>query len=351
MKKIIESAIIALLCVACSGNQPKQSFLETEITSANSKLYNADLMIMYCSKMIYVKSKLLLMAAGPYRENVVLNANDGQELCYIGRRGQGPGEYNHPLFVGFSQNADSTYILDFATGNLLKYYTDFRSDSCFSLFSNSVIPDKSCIYECFMLLSNGYYVGLPHYRAANGKIFDLLDSELNIITQFGEPPIMLKDDNDFTKVFDNARLTVYQNKIFLALSSFGFIAGYEIADDVTINTLFENTVVEPSYSSTYGYIVFDKENNLEGFYDIAASGSYIFTTYGGKSRKNLKPDGTGMEPETFAVFDLKGHLISRVKMNHKGARICISDDGETLYHCVRNPEFDIAAYSVKELVK
>jgi hypothetical protein len=350
--KTLYYIISVLLFFSCSKSNKSNSFLETPLKTVDSHLYNADLMIKYCGKMLYNNNCLLLTFAGIHRENVVVSAEDGTELGTLGRRGQGPGEYIVPLFCSFSANGDSTSIYDMSKGNVLVYATDYQKDTFSVKYAYSIKPPEWHLYYNLMRLKNGLYVAQPLERKVGEPAYDLLDSKLNVIAQFGNVPIKLYTDfTDFRKIYDNASMSVYGNKVFIALFRIGYIAGYEISDNGEITTLFEKLLVEPNYKSSDGYIVLSKDKNMLGALDITASEDFIFITWSGKYMSDLKEDGTGLESESIAVFDHKGNLVSRVKMNNIGQKIGVSTDGKTLYTCTLYPEFDIESYNIADLVK
>ncbi|MDR1371807.1 MAG: TolB-like 6-bladed beta-propeller domain-containing protein [Dysgonamonadaceae bacterium] len=344
MNKLL-SFFLILGFYACADRQVNSPLLDAEVKTVESRLYESDLMIKYCDAMDCSNSCIYLSAAGLHQENIAVRETDGKEIGSFGRRDQGPGEYIAPIYAGHSENKDTIYVWDM-NGKLYLYSIQLQDSVFSSSFAYSINPPESKFYQRLMRLKNGCYVGLPLEEKATDSVFVLLDSRLNKIKKFGRSPVELKADyRDFRKCFDNARITVYGNKIFLTLGSFAYIAGYEITDSQGITTLFEKTLIQPVYHSSDGYIVFDKEKNREGFYDIAATDKHIFTV------DKSKPDGRGMEPGTFMVFDHQGNLISRIKMNHEGARICVSEDEKTLYHCVRDPNFDIASYKIEDMLK
>lgn len=347
--------ILPFLCLfflSCTDKKEGKDFFNTENKEVDCKLYNADILMKYCDVMTVKNSLIFFSWAGPHRETVVVQESDGKEVGSIGREGGGPGEFVNPVFAGHSAKKDTVYIYDYGYRKIISYAVSIQDNEFKSKLAYEISTQDFKFYENMKRLKNGYYVGLPFEAKATDSILVLLDVQQNVIKRFGKSPIELKTDySDFKKCFSNTRMAVYENKIFIAVARFGYIAGYEISDNGKIKTLFEKMLVSPSYRSNDGYIVFDKENNREGFYDIAASSTYIFTTYGGKTLKSLLPGGGGMEPETFAILDHKGNLVSRVKMNHKGARLCVSEDEKMLYHCALNPEYDIAAYRIKDMVK
>jgi len=336
----------------CSEKRQDDIFAKAKIKTVDSRLYNSEIMMKFCEVMQYNNNCILLTSAGLHRENIVVNAHNGNEIGYLGRTGQGPGEYTYPQFSGFSNNGDTTYIYDIRNGHILVYSTIY-SDSIFEKqYIYSIKQSERHVYLYVMRLENGMFVALPYSRKTDELALDLLDSELNVLCQFGNLPLKFKTDySDFERVFDNCRMAVFKNKVFIALSSFGYIAGYECSNKNQISTLFEETFVAPVFNSQNGYIVFSKTENKFGSYDIAASEDYVCIAYCGKTWSNLTQFGRGLCPELFALFDHSGKLISKVKMNQRGGRVCFSDDGTTLFLCVRDPEYDIASYKVSDLIK
>jgi hypothetical protein len=339
-----------ILIYSCSEKKETLDFLDTEIKTVKSKLYNADLIMSSCDNMQVINSKFYFFYARPDIANIIARESDGKEIGMLGKFGQGPGEYIFPVFTGCSEKGDSVYIYDFPKHTLLSYVINEQADTVTYSFVEKIKQPSELYYARLLRLKNGYYVGLRHEAKTTEKLLTLFDSQLNEIKTFGESPIKLNVDfRDYKYCYDNSRISVYGNSVFFATARFGFLAGYDISDNGDVVTRFEKMIVKPTYHYGVG-VVFDAENK-EGFYDIKASKDKLFVTYGGKTKENLRPDGGGMHPETFAVFNHDGVLISRVKMNSIGSRICISGDEKWLYLCVREPEYNIEAYKIADFLK
>jgi len=337
---------------SCSGKKEDADFLNAEIRTVESRLYETELFISFCKDMKVINSHFLLSCARPNWGTLVAKESDGKEIGAVGSRGAGPGEYITPFYSGKSINGDTIYIYDFSKRVILMYEIDYSGNSFVSRYINRIGPPSGdfIIYTDVCRLNNGYFVGLRGEDKVNAKALTLFDAQLNVVKTFGSVPLPLERDfSDFRKCFDNTRISVYNNSVFIAISNFGYIAGYDISDRGEITTRFEKILVEPSFHIAGGIVY--NSNNRSGFSDITASKNYLFAIYGGKTEDNLKPDGTGMAPETFAVFNHDGKLISRIKLNNKAFRLAVSEDEERLYFCFRSPEFGFEVYKVSDLVK
>ncbi|MDR2911629.1 MAG: TolB-like 6-bladed beta-propeller domain-containing protein [Bacteroidales bacterium] len=351
-KNVIFCCLFFIFIYGCVNKKESTDFLNAEIRTVESRRYDEELFISFCMDMAIVNSHFLITYDGAGRGALVARESDGNTIGPLGSRGQGPGEYITPSYAGKSINGDTIYLHDIAKQEMLIYKIDNFGDTLEWHYINKIErPQNNGFYDQIRRLKNGYYVGLRiEAEAKQQQILTLLDAQLNEVKTFAASPITLERDYvDYKICYGNARISVYENSVFFAVNSFGYISGYDISDTGDITTRFEEMLVEPSYQNS-GRVVFNSENR-RGFSDIAVSKNYIFALYVGKAQDELKPDGSGWAPETFAVFNHDGKLISRIKLNNKAFRLTVSEDEERLYFCSQNPEFVIEEYQLSDLIK
>lgn len=361
-KVVIFCCLLVVSLYGCSsGKQDDKDFLDAEIRTVESRQYEEELFISFCGDMAITNSHFILTHDGGGWGTSVFRESDGKKVGSIGSTGQGPGEYITPSYAGKSASGDTIYIYDVSTQAMLMYKIDNFGDNFEWHYIDKIAQTSSrmVFYRQLRRLNNGYYVGLRMETIVGlrmeteaeprQEVMTLLDAQLNEVTTFGTSPITLGKNDD--RVYSNTRMSVYENSVFFAVNRFGYVAGYDISDQGEVTTRFEKMLVEPSYHrNAEGRVAFNSENKM-GFSDIAVSENYLFAIYRGKTQDQLRPDGTGWEPETFAVFSNDGTLISRIKLNHTATRLTVSEDEERLYFCTRDLEFRIEEYKVSDLIR
>ncbi|GHT15522.1 hypothetical protein FACS189426_23190 [Bacteroidia bacterium] len=341
--------IFAIYFISCSQKGKDNLIVTEKAKTVSSKLYNAEIMAKYVDKFEVIDSAFYLFCAGLDTEAIVLNEENGEMIGSFGIRGNGPGEFMNHIYAGRSQEGDTIYTYDLNRYSINVYLINKTSQHfAYSFIDKKELPSKDWVFNKLLRLKNGMYVGLPFFSSTSDNTLVLFDEELNFITDFAKSPITFKESNDFRVCYDNAYLCTYENKVFLATSSFVYISGYEISGNGEIAILFEKQLVESVYHYNPG-VKFSKEENLSGFSDIKATKDYIFTLFCGKPESMLKWDGSGMEPESFVIFNHKGEYKAKYKTNNKGGRICFSEDEKKLYHSVNVPEYDIEEYQISDM--
>lgn len=362
MKKLLITIVSAFL-VACTSNQENnQSYTITDLPldSVKSEIWFPELMAVNANSMVSINSKLCLIR--PNEESILyfIDENTGKEIGYFGGIGQGPGEViKVPTFTGMSPKKDTLYIHDFNARDMKIYYLNAKDSTVSFKFAyskklaNPLVDNLGTGYFTICRLKNGHYVGLS--GLCHSDIFHVLDSDLNIVKRFGGFPLDgLTTDGSTTNMTLSfmGNLVNHGNSIYYAANKFGYIARYDITDDLEIKLVWENFYSKTDYRIDNRQVKFGSDN-LHGFSGIAVGKDYIFTTFSGIPTQQMYKERSAyaVDAKTLAILTHDGKPVGRFKLNSRSYSLALSEDEKYLYVMNIDPEVQIERFLVSDLLE
>ena len=354
---------VCSLFLSCSSHdKSSQSHTITDLPldSVKSEIWFPELMAVNARTMVCLQSRLCLV--GPNDESLIylINETNGKEDGYFGRVGQGPEDMNRfPLYAGKSLEGDTIYFHDFNARNVRAYRIDVK-DGVASMklafkknLVNPRVDGASTGYSSICRLENGYYVGLS--GLCHGDIFNLLDSDLNVVKRFGGFPLegLTTDGSILNETFSfKGTLISHKNSVFYSVDKFGYMARYDISDKLEIKRVWEHFYSKTDYQIRNHQVKFG-EDNLHGFPDMCVGKDYIFTTFSGiPTRKMFEERSTyAIEAQTLAVITHDGKPVGRFKLNSRSFSVALSEDEKYLYVMNIDPEVQIERFLVSDLLE
>lgn len=281
----------------------------------------------------------------------ILDERTGRCLDQFGMKGNGPGEFSYPVFLGKSFDRDTIYVANFPQ-KVYAYAQNERGKYELVKECKILIRKKDMMEFPMRMcrLQNGYYVMTT---VSGGKdFFILLDKECQEIKRFGAHPIrgMNADVCDFIP-FDG-RMTSYGNSFYYATFKYGYIARYDISDIGEVVMKWEKFMSEPQVTISEANIQMKSSVNLTGFYGVSANDKYIFALYSGVYFRAFidEKDSSANVPRTLVVFNTDGAIVGKFRISHKSTTLCLSEDNNYLYLWNIEPDVSIEKFKVKDFL-
>lgn len=120
------------------------------------------------------------------------------------------------------------------------------------------------------------------------------------------------------------------------LEDAGYLAFYEMGRDGQASRLWEYFTAEPKYTNE-GRFSFTTPGR---FHDLKMTENFLFAAYLGEKTSET------VDYSDLLVFNHKGRLLHRYRLDRQVRAIAVSPDGRKLYASVTNPETGIAVYQL-----
>ena len=212
------------------------------------------------------EGNLYVLDGGNYR--IQKYDKNGNYLATIGRQGQGPGEFNYPMFIEFDPEG-KLYIVEAILDHILVLTPDGKEEKRIKLDYKSYI---------FHFTSEGKIVGQGWGKwqkteniARDNRLIYLYGKEGNFIKEFGE----IKDyhDNERTHtgnsidlclgIDDNIYVTFrYQNRIEKYSSEGDIIFRADRTLNYKVGFIEEKSKISPIFYDVSNYIGIDHQNRV-----------------------------------------------------------------------------------------
>lgn len=343
MNKLI-SILSVLFLFSCGSEKGKRvETLADGGTDIESSILVEDVFATLPSHVACIDTCILLFNGQPGSAALILSSHTGQEIGSIGERGNGPGEFYNATYAGYDAKKKIVYIYDSSQNRMKSYYFYLEASGIeFQFIEEFAAPDGLFITS-ICRLESGHFAGL--LLNGEGGMYVLLDSQMNLLKRFGDNPLHEKVN---TNSPFQGNLKSYGNSFYYAALPLAYVACYGIHDD-NVEMKWENMMIQPIYESD-GTVIYDKEKHGDGFYGLAVTKEYIFLTYSGKPSSKLKPDGSGMEPNTLVVLNHSGELLKKFNCKENIFKLATSEDEKTLYIVGESSEVIIEKYNIKQLM-
>ena len=351
MRMIVFLLSVFLFC-SCLGDSQKQDFASLRSIPIRGEHFEEEMISTTACRINVVDSSFVVCDSNhPEALISILDEKTGKLQDGWGVRGNGPGEFQLPIFLGSSKGNDTIYIANFPA----KVYAYVKNEQGkYKLVKESrIFLDKKWKGQFPMDLhrmENGYYVMTT---LSGGKdFFILLDKDCREVKRFGAHPVkgMTADICDFMPL--DGRMTSYGNSFYYATFKFGYIARYDISTGGEVELKWEKYLSEPKASVSEANIQMRSSENLTGFYGLAANEDYLFATYSGIYFRAFidQNDPSANTPRTLVVFHSDGDIIGKYQLLYKSMSICLSEDNRYLYVCNSQPDVAIERFKVEDIL-
>lgn len=362
VKKLFTIIMLISLFACTSRVETNQLYTITDLPldSVKSEVWFPELMAVNTKTMTCINSKLCMIR--PNEESIIylVDENSGEEIGYFGGIGIGPGEVSKvPVLAGTSPQGDTLYIHDFNARDMKIYHLNTEKEPVSFKFvykkqlANPLIDGLGTGYFTICRLENGYYVGLS--GLCHGNLFNLLDSDLNIIKSFGGFPLdgLVTDGSNLNMTLPfNGTLVAHGNSIYYSAYKFGYMARYDITDDIEIKLVWENFYSKTDYRIDNRQVKFGSDNQ-HGFSGMAIGEKYIFTTFSGIPTQQMYNERSAyaVDPKTLVVIRHDGKPVGRFKLDSRSFSLALSEDEKYLYVNNIDPEVQIERFLVSDLLE
>lgn len=255
----------------------------------------------------------------------------------FGKKGQGPGEFNHPQNIQIygdgqiccyddSKSEVKKIEID-ATGNKIVCSTIMKLKDNWSF---DVIPVSNQTF-----IANGCF---------EETMFRIINEKSEVLSAVASYPY---GDEDEKKIPCKVRAMAYQGtmrvnkKGYMSFATTGakLIYFYRIDGEKLIKlgeVIDSYARYTPDTHISGSYSVFFDGKYPECYMDLAVSDNFIYALYSGRSFKEYKMSCS--DAEYIYVYDWSGNLIKLYKLDVPVSRICLDEQNEKLYAIANLPD-------------
>lgn len=256
----------------------------------------------------------LLFSTPGMSDNILFFEKNTHKTYSWGKTGNGPDDYSIARFSG--KRGNKIRLFDSNLKKCVEYELNTSNIPELTPQKRWQIEQDSIILTDIHWMQNGYSVGYIGY--GSNRLFALLDEDLNFLTTFADRPINDMPNSNNLQMF--GWFASYENKLFFACQSYGYMVCYEVKGSNAISKEWEITFSKPLYDADSKK--WEKENLL-GFYDIKANADYIFVPFSNKSYAN----GGKVTPQYILVLTHQGEIVKNITIPDKYfSKISVSDN-------------------------
>lgn len=258
--------------------------------------------------------------------------------------GRGPMNFETPDRIIFNSKSNKISVLDLSLRRIISFPAK-PSGIVNSEFEYTWIPKEIGLVTDFDnfegdFLSTGFFNNTSRYM----KIFRTDSIEKS--TQYGSLPKIEKELSPH--VYQQAYTSFISfeeeaNKIAIANRYTNILEIYSKKGEL-LTVSVEKNYFPPVFEESIlnGFRVFASGPDLQfGFIDIETTPDFIFTLYSGKPRKQ----GEAFAAEYLLIFDWKGKLLSKVKLNYKALGLTVGNENSA-YTINNSREETITKYTI-----
>jgi hypothetical protein len=257
----------------------------------------------------------------------------------FGNRGQGPDEYVYPDLIEYV-NDTVLGVYDMMKREYIELSIPFPSVNHSGKIKTISFEEPSFSMQsvCF-----NRYIGTGPYE--NG-MFKLYDSTGKMTNHFYEFPYR---DNDERNLSNRFRSMAYQghitlnpqkNKMAYACTDGEIIHFYELTKD-SIEIIKKTENIYPEYVPQTigdGISAAMKKENKVGYLSLYSTDTFVYALYSGVSANDFFKTNTFFSGNILYIYDWKGNIKRKIKLDIACVHICISNDDKKMYAIAEYPE-------------
>ncbi len=270
----------------------------------------------------------------------VIDTKTNSVVKEFGFYGQGPSDFVGAVdIMAVPDNKDEFWIYDISTSKMKKFnINNILNDDCnpleiLNLAKGYEFPKK------LIILSNNKMIGTGIFRKGRFKTYDMKG---NILQTLGKLPIILKKDHPFTLQHSHGfmgdfTINTKTNNLYLTPLRSDIIEKYDIKGKL-IATLhgpeqfypeYEIFPVKKYHTHAMGYTKKTRHGYTQIEYNKALDKTFLL--YSGRFIVNKEKNKGRSEFNSIYVLSNKDVLTEKLIFNKDVLKICISQNGKTIY--------------------
>lgn len=294
MKHIIFILIIAIAS-SCSDKKNSDLLILNKSISLNCIEYDNELIMPNPLSIELIDSSLYLFQPQGEDAALIVDKNNGKIKGSWGKRGNGPGEFTYPLFLGENSKEKYIYLYDMTRFTLRSYkYHDLSNESNLVIKKELKLKPYMAALRYTTVLENGNIIASCTYNQESPLL--LMNNNLDSINSFGDIPDKDHKSIDLRSYWGT--LSSFQNKFVFAMAELGYIVCYE----------------------------------------QEKSGDII---------KKWDSPNMDVHAETILIFNHKGKLLKNFHLDRRIGNIVVSSDEKTIHAISLEPEISIVRYEIE----
>ena len=354
MRKSIILSIIALSFISCKESSKKDysSNFDKEIFLTHNRESSKD-MILEGSVITLIEDTIINVTSYRLNNDVMLffSTKDFKKLGAYGTKGRGPNEFLDVMSLSYNGNKNGFSVFDFYNQALVDLKIQNIDDTITIIETDKMLAKKEKLSHGrldILKYNEEFYVSTMFN--GNGKMFDVLDKNLELVKSFGDSPI--KDSlSAYTTLCYLGGYTASSHGIFAySAKNIPYIGIYKLNKDGMPEKVAEDHYFETVYEVRGDSFLLSKDKSRGNVYALFIGKKYIY---------NLFTDGLVSEqtydiPEKSTgnivfIFDHNGNSIAKLKLDKNLSSLTISEDEKTIYGLARDDYFSIVTYTIPDL--
>jgi len=209
--------------VSCNkSTTPREFFDIPEFALINGSTFDQEIIMQPPSQIEIIDNNLFFFRPmGVVAKGV--NKSNGIPTMDLPRIGNAPGEFISPYFAGENKDDSTFYVSDASYRLIRKYKWDVNHNAfSYKLLEEKKWNDLKTSFYVVNRMKNGYFVVLSN----SGKTklpLALLDSDLNMVSEFGE---MFEEGEKINPHLYHGAFASFEKQIVYAAIDFGYLVSY-----------------------------------------------------------------------------------------------------------------------------
>ena len=348
MNRTLLICILFIFFVSCTNRKSLLSLFDQQKNISHVSIIQPAISHYPYSLALY---DTLLVWADPFDDKhlTLFDVRNNKQVHRFGFIGNGPGEimmwsagkkyqqkYYHMYDVNQKRLVEYS-IVDAARDSMYRPKVSYNLHRLPSLFGTAQVSDD-------------LFIGQTSH---SDEIYALFDGSGNLIFSGYTYP-----EDDKKNLPPNVKSFAYQgqfhqnpydNSLLVHVGIYGAIIDILKIENNKIVRKKRHKYVLPKYSPFYigdmSGIIQDKDNII-GSCDVAVTKDFIYILYADKTAVNECNESNSRSSDIILVFNWSGEPVMYYKSDVELYRICVSDDNQTMYGVIMNPEAELVKFSL-----